>query len=380
MADFFDIEIKEEKSEENTVDAFTKDTVTENKVQEEFKEGKWIADGIDESEFSKGNTEIAATGGEYEVDNSNDQIVSEELEPEEEIAEEVVEATNNLVAMLGDNSYEVPADAKIKAKVDGEEVEVSIEELKNNYSGAIAWDKKFTDLDKERSEYKQELEAVNTYMTEFAKKSQEDKVGALELLAQAVGLDPLEYRKQLRNELITHYSDYMQMNEDQRERFEIREELDYRRKSDENRSVREKELQALREQEMAISKVRQAHNIDDDMFNRLREDLDHLGYEVSPENISALNTQYTQLDRIDNVLENVSKGFSDDTEKVKALYQAISADPNVTDEQLHGYAEYRWKHDKKNIIGKTKVETKKQTKKAEELTVKRPAMNKFNFF
>ena len=64
-----------------------------------------------------------------------------------------------------------------KHKVDGEEVDVELQELLNNYREKLSYDKKFQELsdqkkeyEKDLNQYRSEMDEVNNYINNFAEK------------------------------------------------------------------------------------------------------------------------------------------------------------------------------------------------------------------
>lgn len=272
------------------------------------------------------------------------EAVSEELSAEGDLSTEdtsieekaaVEESIKKLSASFGESSIEVPAEAKFKHKVDGEEVEVSVQELLNNYSGKESWDRKFTELDKERSTYKQDLDVVNKYISEFSEVSKQDKVEGLIKLAEAVGINPLEYKKQLRSELLNKYQDYLTMDENERSHYEQAEELEYYRRQRETDVQRQSERQAQEELQRQYVEIQQTHNIDNDRLNFLASELsDVYKAEVNPENVLELHNSLTRLDRVDNALKQINPSFIEDDAKVLQLESLVKGNPQITDEQI----------------------------------------------
>ena len=89
----------------------------------------------------------------------------EESEASEETLEEEIK---KLIAKYGDQETEIAANALFKHKVDGEEVEVELQELLNNYSGKVSYDKKFQefsnqkkDFDAYKNQYDNEIQQIN---------------------------------------------------------------------------------------------------------------------------------------------------------------------------------------------------------------------------
>ena len=87
-------------------------------------------------------------------DGEEEESETEEESKEEEESEEVEEKpepkkdSKKLRMRMGDELFNVDSDASFKVKVDGQNVDVPLQELINNYSGKTAWDKKFTEIGK----------------------------------------------------------------------------------------------------------------------------------------------------------------------------------------------------------------------------------------
>lgn len=311
----------------------------------------WVSDTIEKEEVE--------VKSEEEINEVNVEEESQEAKEEQEIQDDNIK---RLSAFMEDRSYEIPAEAKLKHKVDGEEVEVTVQELLNNYSGKQAWDKKFSELDKERQVYKKDLEFVDSYISKFSQKSKENPVEALEFLAQSVGLDPFEYKKNLRNQLISHYKDYLEMTDQERFQYEQREELDYLKRQRETERQRIHEEQAQRELQGRFNEIQQTYQIDEDRMNYLKTELvDFYKTEVTPENVAALHEQLVRLDRVDSALEKLDKRFLDDDNKVLTLESFIRSNPHVSDEEIFETAKKLWGADTKKVINEVKrVERKSQ--------------------
>ncbi|HEY5689537.1 MAG TPA: hypothetical protein VIS27_14625, partial [Yeosuana sp.] len=240
-------------------------------------------------------------------DDGIDQII-DKVESEEK-AEEVEQPTlKELMAMYGEKEYRVPAEAKFKNKVNGEDVEFTVQEAINSYAGKGGWEKKFSELDKDRQAYKKDLESVNKYLQEFASKAKTDRVGAFEFLAEAVGIDPLEFRKGMRKDLLSKHQDYLSMDEQTRLAYEMKEENEYFKSKHAAELQRRTNEQANLEFEKRMSAVKTEHNISDDKLTELVSDLKEYGGIDKPslDDIIALNTAYVRQDRAVDILNKVN--------------------------------------------------------------------------
>jgi hypothetical protein len=172
-----------------------------------------------------------------------------------------------LAARLNDQTYEVPAEAKFKHKVAGNEVEWTLQQLLNDKAGEVAWDKKFSELDLERKSHKDEISRINKYITEFSELSKKDKVEGLTFLAKTVGLDPINYKKELRAEMLNKFAPYLNMNENDRNLYDQKEELEYYKRQKEIDSQIRVQAQAEQERHGKFAAIKQSHGIDDNRRN-----------------------------------------------------------------------------------------------------------------
>lgn len=280
---------------------------------------------------------------------SKESVIKESSEVEaktEESSEELERKIKKLSAYFEEKEINVPADAKFKIKSDKEEIEATLQDLINNYSGNKAVDKRFSDLDKERKEYKDDLEVVNKYIGEFAEKSKTDPVAALEFLAEQVGIDPLQYRRNLRSQLMQKYGEYLSMDEGQKEAFDIREENAYLKRLRETEAERLKIKQAQEELNLQYQQLEQTHGIDSDRRSKLSEELNKMGVkDITPQLLAEAHTLFGNQDRAFTVLESIDPKYTQDDSKLKTLESLLMGNPKMSDEELYSFASKLWGND-----------------------------------
>lgn len=202
---------------------------------------------------------------------------SKESSPDEEV--------KKISAKYGEDVLDIPSNALIPHKVDGEPVEIPLQELLNNYSGKQAWDKRFSELDVERKEYQKERDLVERYVNDFAKLAAgDDKMAAMEYLAEFAGVNPVEFRRQLREQVLEKYGTYSQMSEIERKALDQEEELSYHRKLQESENSKAEEQKAVQELQNRLDAIQETHNISEDELKAAYDELsgDYDG-EITPE-------------------------------------------------------------------------------------------------
>lgn len=181
----------------------------------------------------------------------------------DEVTDDLIEDIKTMVARRGDKEYEIAEDAVLTVKIDGEEVEVPIAELRNNYSGKVAWDKKFTELSKEKQGFVEEKTLVERYINEFAELASDpnDKTKALEYLAQLSGQDPLAFRRQLRNQMFEEFNKFSQMSDAEIKAYELNEENEFLRRQQESVNNRYSEQQTQVELRAKVDSLRETYGV-----------------------------------------------------------------------------------------------------------------------
>lgn len=374
--DFFSMDTGEAAAQDNTFRgdgiAQTPDLFEASDEEDSSKaqESAQSSQTTDVQEKTEDNVSIKDVSNE-EADRKNKAAIDASSENDEAVDPKLQRAVEDeikrLVANYKDSSIEVPADAMFKHKVDKEEVEVSLQDLLNNYSGKVAYDKKFSEIDQKNKTYQQELDVVNKYINEFAEISKNDKIAGLERLAEAVGLNPLDYRRQLRNEMVNAFGSYLQMNENEREQFDLKEELAFMKRQQETQLQRAQEQQAQRELQLKYDELEQTHGIDSNRRDELLSELKNLGHEqVTPELLAQAHVAFRNQDRTIATLKRINPDFADDQSKQTVLMSLLQGNSEMTDKELSEYANKLWGNDiskaVENLQKKAELKNPKQPK------------------
>ena len=261
---------------------------------------------------------------------------------------------------------------KFKVTIDGKEEEVELNDLLNSYSGKKAVDRRFSELDKEKQQYKKDLDSVNAYISEFAVKSKKSPIEAFEFLASAVGMDTLEFRKNMKGEFLKQYAAYANMDEHQRRLHDIEEENSYYKSlksAESERIIRERENAEFQN---SVKQMQTDHKISDERLDELISDLKTHGKksEVTMKDVIELHSAYERQDRAIAALESVNKELLKDDSKIIALESLLAGNSKLSDDDLRGYVEKLWLPEKKAIevlSKKVKSPTKENSAKSSKL-------------
>ena len=279
-------------------------------------------------------------------------------EKEEGEAEAFEEEIKKLLARQGDEEMELAANLLFKHKVDGEEVDVELQELLNNYSGKISYDRKFQEFSSSKKEFEQykqgydkDIEQINGYINKFAEKiKSNDAMGALQYFAEFSGMKPHEFKRELLNQLAPEVFRLNEMSPEQIQAEDLKAQNDYLLQKQESDQKRSQEEQSLIELQKEIANVQEAHSISDEDFeNAYQELLDGefegsltpaivADYYVNSQAFSKAETALTQVDPMlaqqDNILETLQKivmeNPSFDNEDLVEIVQDVYGDIKKT--------------------------------------------------
>jgi hypothetical protein len=182
--------------------------------------------------------------------------------------------------------YNIDSDSTLKVKVDGELVDVPVQELLNNYSGKTAWDKKFTEIGKEkkvleteRNTLTKQKEQLLTHLNEALgpiKDKNKNPLDSLLYLVEMSGEDPYAAYRRIMEANLDEISSLMDMTE-------VERELHFHKKKDELHSNVQKKRQDKLQKEQVFNQtvqkvdaLRQSKNVTEDQFVDASEELEEI--------------------------------------------------------------------------------------------------------
>lgn len=143
-------------------------------------------DGNGESEKGKGVEENSEGTGESGDSDATEGTEGELLEKEDETPKDTT-ASRPLTLVDGDKQVEVQDNATLEVTIDGKKEKVSIKDLRDNYSGKVAYDRKFTQLSQERKAFKDDVDSVDRKLAKIFGTMKKDWVRGLQELYDMAG-------------------------------------------------------------------------------------------------------------------------------------------------------------------------------------------------
>lgn len=333
-------------------------------------------DELDALTDGRSDTEILNEASKNKEASKEDESIPEgSSEPEEEQATEeaVEEEIKKLIAKYGEEDLEIAANAVFKHKVDGEEVDVELQELLNNYSGKVSYDKKFQEFSSQKKEfddykvqYDNDIEAISNYVNTFREKmSSENPMEALDYFAEFSGMKPHEFKRQLINAMIPEVNRVSQMSADEYKNEYLRAENSYLQRQKESENARLREEQSQSELQNEIKQVQEAHNMTEEAFLESFQELSESEYEgeITPQAVAEYHMHSQAFSKADDILSQVNQSLVDDDQVVESLQKVIVENPSFDDNDLLEIVQEVYGNFKQESSEKVSKKVAKPTKK-----------------
>jgi len=307
-----------------------------------FDELDQLTDGRSEKELlSEAKKE---SKGEENKSSAEEKSRRKEAEIIAEAKEKKEEEIKKLIAKYGEENLEMPANAIFKHKVDGEEIDVELQELLNNYSGKVSYDKKFQEFsserkyfEEERNEYNQQIENINKYINGFADKlKNKDALGALSYFAEFSGMKPHEFQRELLNQIAPEVERRALMSPEELKSEELLAQNKYLQQQQESVQEQARQEQAQRDLEAEIVSVQEAHDISDEAFSNAYHELVDSEYEgeINPQAVAEYHMHSEAFSRADDILSSINPQLADQDQVVESLQQVIVENPSFDNDDL----------------------------------------------
>lgn len=224
-----------------------------------------------------------------EEDTEEEEEVEEEKPLEEQpIHESKEDKVNKKIRMrMADGElYNVDAESSFKVKVDGKMADVPLQELINNYSGKTAWDKKFTEIGKEKktlefekaqiSSQKQKLSDHVTKALNPLKDPNGNPLDSLLYLVEMSGDDPYTAYRRVIESNLEELGTLLDMTETERELYFHKKKDELHGKVHKQRQAKMIEEQSFSQVLQKVEKLRQARNVSEEQFVEASEELESI--------------------------------------------------------------------------------------------------------
>jgi hypothetical protein len=360
-------EVKEAKSKKgNDLDVVDMDKRDKEEDEKDDKEDKQ----------SKKEDKKSEAKSKKDKDLEDKEDGDEEGKEESEIKADK-EAAKKLKIRMSDGLYGIEPDAKVRVKIDGNFEEVPVQELINQYSGKVAYDKKFSELgmkNKEVEQLVQQNQKQAEFFTEVANKvigvlqdKTRDPREALNFIVEKSGMDPYDVWKRTLESNLDEVENLMSMSELERENYFLKKQTEFRTKSEENRKAESAKEAAFNQAIQKVDSLRQAHGVSEEQYLQALDELETQGVDtnkLSDEQVVDYASLKPHVEAVQDVLEPYESVIDDSkySKVVQNLARQIRA-KDFTKEQLAEWAKKEFMdEDLKDLQARTKEAPKAKSK------------------
>lgn len=283
----------------------------------------------------------------------------------------------SLKGKLGNKEIDLDPDTVLSVKVNGKDEAVSLRDLQRNYGGKVEWEKRFTEIDKERKVFNSKVEGASQKIKAIFEET--DPEMRLFKMAEFAGKDPVEVRSKFLADNMELLEKYYSMTEDERiadardfENRILKQKLEFKEK-DEARRNTQAALQTK------IQNLGTTHQIPEESFWSRFDELQALktqgtlSQKITPEFVVETIQKERLWESANEILENAQVEMNAD-QRSHALIELvdISYSQGLSSKEVKEIAEEMWGKSARTSVVESKLEEqeelrtgRKGTKKAE---------------
>jgi hypothetical protein len=201
-----------------------------------------------------------------------DAAAKEEQAAKEKLAEQ--KAKKAFKGRAGDKELELDEDAEFTVKIDGQDVTVKASDLFGNYSGKVAWDKRFNELNLQKRAHLSETNKLNSVKGQIREIfSEKDPNLRLFKMAQLSGVSPVDFRKNFFDQMIPEVEKYIVMTDDERKARDLEFENSFLKYQADAAQKSLTDQQAVQELDKKVKTLTRQAGITTEQFHSTLEEL-----------------------------------------------------------------------------------------------------------
>lgn len=273
---------------------------------------------------------------------------------EEERETETPAITGKSVKLFQDGKlFEVPQDAVVKTKVDGKWEKVTLQDLRDNYSGKQAWDQKHEEIrntSKQLAQREQEvtriqntikstLDTVNIDLQE-ALSGNKNPMEAVNKIIDMLNIDSYDFNKALFDSMTEELVTLDQMDEYERRAYWLEKRNEHLLKKHESFEEKVKESRTQEERFNRLDQLRQSRGVSEEDFVSAYEQLTQIsGDNVQPEQVIEYAANLPYVMQAEELLTPYEDQLSDDEfeDMMVRIGNTMKSNKSLTKEDVASY-------------------------------------------
>lgn len=326
--------------------------------------GKPVVSGVDDIfnlySNSGDETEADKNGIELKEDEKNipDELNNEKPkeekkeEPKEEESKE--EEKKPEVEAKKEESKQSQLPEKVKVKVNGNEIEVPLQDVINSYSGQQEIQRRFTEFDKQKKAWEKET-AQEREFTDYVKNEigdlrssfetiigqyqkhgylEKNPLEAINQLLDKMGINSNMYERAVFEHNLPEYAKYFNMTDVERDAYFTRKENEYLRKKEQGFTERDQQVKLREEKQLQDFKLIKDAGLDDVGYQNLSNELLEAGHkDVTAEKVVEYARQKPTLEKVVKVFSEIGVDATQDP-RAQTVFKLFSEFPDTTIEEV----------------------------------------------
>lgn len=260
----------------------------------------------------------------------------------------------------GDEAIDIDPEATVPVKVKGRKEFVSLQELRDNFSGHKAWTEEINTAKTKQAELESQVEdftaqkeqtkahfaKIGNMLHEGFENPEADPLAAMKYLVDLSGRNVLEFEKRMMEHYGSLADNFGSMGESEQELYWTQRENQILK---DNQTARQRELEerkASEQRHQQLSSIREQYGISDEDYSATEKELNELGYdlkEVTPEQVS----KYAAL-----------KPFVEDANELCSQFEEDLSDDEM-DALISGTADTMYKYPELDKIESLRISAKR---------------------
>jgi hypothetical protein len=309
--------------------------------------------------------------GDEEEEEDEEESEEEEEESKTQTVKPKVKGKKIKIADAEGNELAINTGVEIPVKVDGKQEAVPLQELINNYSGAQAYDQKFSELSEERKGFENNLNILNDHMERVAEvaseipKSENKTAKTYEfihLISKLSGANAKEFTKLMSDVFIEEGRKLADMDERDYENWQLKREIELGKIDSEVSSKIKEGAERKSQTRQQDQEILTKYDIEADEFTKIK---DFLNETYPDQKIGTQQVVYFQrLNLARSAVEEVAPEHAEDADLRDQLANFAVSNPEMTFDDL------------KQIVKETYGDANKEKEKEEEESTSRTLRRK----
>ena len=272
--------------------------------------------------------------------------LSDQTASDGETEQEIQQEIKKILAKQGEKDMELDSTTMFTHKVDGQDVNVDLQELLNNYSGKVSYDQKFQELAEQRkiaeqeyAEYNEFVDQYEHYMGKISEHLENNNtLGALEVWAESTGVEPHQFKRELLAALSPEIERRSLLSEEELKAEDLAAQNEYLSRQAEQQQTQMLEVQEMQEVANEIRAVQEQYGIDDqdfrDSYDMLSEQEGFDQIEITADMVGRFHSELHAYNTAAEILESTNPTLVDNDEVLDNLQQIIVDNPDFTEQDI----------------------------------------------